>query len=88
MHYSAQLYCKPIIFQRFSQVVCQNRSCNIVHVSMRSYVLLRRKLRLLYSTTAAPPVAVVLIKTVLCCYSIVRSAVLSMPSNYRIFRVV
>ena len=79
MHYSAQLYCKPIIFQRFSQVVCQNRSCNIVHVSMRSYVLLRRKLRLLYSTVLS--VAVVLIKTVLCCYTIDLSDVLSMPSN-------
>ena len=52
---------------------------------MLRYVLLRRKLRLLYSTVL--PVAVGLIKTVLCCYSIDRSAVLSMPSKYRIFRV-
>ena len=53
---------------------------------MRSYVLLRPKLRLLYSTVL--PVAVVLINTVLRCYTIDLSAVLSMPSNYRIFRVV
>ena len=50
MHYYAQLYCKDIMFQLDSQVVEQNRSCNIVHLSMRSDVLLRRKLRLLYST--------------------------------------
>ena len=50
MHYSAQLYCKHIISQYYSQVVGQNRSCNIVHLSMGSYVKLGRKLRLLYST--------------------------------------
>ena len=49
MHYSAQLYCKHIIFQHYSQVV-EQRSCKIVHLSMHSYVPLRRKLGLLYST--------------------------------------
>ena len=78
MHYSAQLCRKHIIFQHYSQVVEQNRSCNIVHLSMCSYALLRRKLRLLYSTTCC---CIVLINTVLCCYSINLSAVLSRPSN-------
>ena len=41
---------------------------------------------LLYSTVL--PEYVVLVKTIICCYSIVLSAVLSMPSNCRIFRVV
>ena len=49
MHYSAQLYCKHIIFQHYSEVE-QNLSCNIVHLSVRGYVLLRRKLRILYLT--------------------------------------
>ena len=70
------------------QVVQQYRSRNIFHLSMRSYVLLRRNIPMLYFTPCA--VAVGLIHSVLFCCSVDPSMLYCCrcPLIYRIFCIV